>query len=159
MAGFGGWRLAALLAPLAFAAGCAGSGGTAQHLDARMQERLAPEVAARQGDVHPLPDGTRIELSEQALFPPGSAVLDAQGQFILASVIEGLMAPRLMMIEIAPAAATPADLRQARVEAVRQYFGEYALGPEVQQAGQSPQAVDPRALTVTVLVRGGRSGA
>ena len=156
MAGSSGWRLAAMLAPLVLAAGCAGgSGGTVRQLDARMQERLAPQVATHQAGVQLLSNGTRIELAEQALFPPGSAVLDAQGQFILASVIQGLMAPRLMLIEITPAAGTRVDLREARVDAVRQYFGEYALGPEVQEAEQSPQAGDAQALAVTILVRSG----
>ena len=149
MAKLGGWRLAAL-GPLLLLAGC---GGTAAQLDARMQHSLAPQIGQHQAGVQRLPDGTQVTLADDALFAPGSAVLTVQGQFILASVIEGLMAPRVMAIEVTPSAAASAALQQARVAAVRQFFTDYMLGPQLQAAAGAPNPAAPQALAITVHVR------
>jgi len=153
MAGSRGWRMAAAFGSILLVTGCAGlQQETVRQLNARMQIGLAPQVAQQQAGVQGLKDGTQIMLAEDTLFAPGSAVLSARGQFILASVIEGLMAPPLMQIEVTPSAATSPYLRQARVAAVRQFFTEYALGPQLVASGPAPNPAAPQSFAITVHV-------
>jgi len=153
MARYGGWRMAAAFGSIVLVAGCGVQHETIWQLNARMRNRLAPEIAQHQAGVRRLQDGTQVTLAEDALFAPGSAVLSAQGQFILGSVIEGLMAPPLMEIEVTPSAAASPGLRQARVAAVRQFFTEYALGREVQASVSAPAPGASQAMAITVHVR------
>ena len=156
MVGQSRWRVMAPIGAVLVTAGCAGgSGGPVSNLDARMQEGLAPQAAMHQADVQAIPDGTRITLADDALFSPGSAMLDEQGRFVLASVIQGLLAPRLMSIEMTPSAGSSAYLQEARVQAVRQFFIDYELGPEL-AAGSEPGT--QQAFTITVHVRRRRPG-
>jgi hypothetical protein len=153
MAGVGGWRSAAAFGAALLLAGCGMQGETVRQLNARMQVGLAPQVAKQQASVQRLQDGTRVSLAEDSLFMPGSAVLSAQGQYVIASVIQGLMAPAVMEIEVTPPAATSPGLQQARVAAIRQFFTDYALGPQLLASVSAPAAAAPQALAITVHVR------
>ena len=153
MAGWRGWRMAAAFGSILLVAGCGLQRETAWQLNARMQHGLAPEVAQHRAGVERVTDGTRVTLAEDALFAPGSAVLSAQGQFILASVVEGLMAPRLMEIQVTPGAMASPALRQARVAAVRQFFVDFALGRQLQASVSAPAAGASQAMAITVHVR------
>jgi len=152
MAWHGGWRVMAVVWPVVLAAGCAGGPGSpGSHLDARMQQGLAPQAAMHQASVQSLPDGARVTLAEDRLFAPGSADLNAQGRYLLASVIEGLLDPRLMEIQLTPAPATAAYLQQARVESVRRFFVDFALGPTLATSVAAPGSAQAFAITVHVL--------
>lgn len=157
-------RLAALLCPLVLAVGCSSGppeGQAAHVLSDRLQAQLAPALANGQAGLEQYPDGARVTLSEQALFAPGSAVLDNQGRDLLASVMEGLLAPPRLQIDVADAPDTPGGLRAARAAAVTQFLRDYAIGPNLQfaalQQGGMPPAgigVSPGvAISVTVTSR------
>jgi hypothetical protein len=130
----------------------------AQILNGRLQAGLAPDLAAGRATLQPLPDGAQVTLAEQTLFPNGGAQLDDRGRFILASVIEGLLDPRILRIDLAQSPATPPDLQQARLRAVRQFFDAYLVGLALQpapvQSAMAPQpvAATSQGTTVTVTV-------
>jgi hypothetical protein len=153
MAGSGGWRTTAAFGSILLVAGCGSlQHETVQQLNARMQIGLAPQVAQQQAGVQPLQNGTQITLAEDTLFTPGSAALSARGQFILASVIEGLMAPPLMQIEVTPSATSSPYLRQARVAAVRRFFTNFALGPQLVASAPATNSTAPQSFAITVHV-------
>ncbi|HUN41886.1 MAG TPA: hypothetical protein VMU81_16500 [Acetobacteraceae bacterium] len=145
--------MAAAFGSIVLVAGCGVQNETVWQLNRRMQIGLAPQVAQHKADVQQLKDGTQITLAEDTLFVPGSPVLSPQGRFVLASVIEGLMAPPLMQIELTPSASTSPYLRQARVAAVRQFFTDYTLGPQLlaSVSAPAPGASPTMAITVHVL--------
>jgi hypothetical protein len=128
-------RLAVLFSPMLLVAGCAsGSPHDVQELGDRMQIQLAPEIADGRVGLQRLPDGAQVTLTDRALFPNGSATLDSRGRYVLASVIEGLLAPPLLQIDVTEAPGTPPSLQQARALAVTQYLREYEVAPELQYA-------------------------
>jgi hypothetical protein len=154
--------LVAFLGPMLLVAACSSSSGrdrTAQELGYRLQTQLVPDIAAGQAVLERLPDGTRVTLSEQALFPGGKAELDDKGRYVLASVIEGLVDPRLLRIEVEASPATPVSLQAAHVRAVTQYFKDYQLGPALQEStipqgmpSEAMGAAAPQGLTITVTI-------
>ncbi len=152
------WHLLPLLCPLLLTA-CAGSGnGRSQLLDGRLQERLTPEITAGGAAVQALPDGATVTLTDQSLFPSGGAQLDDSGRHVLASVIEGLLAPKILRIDLTQSSATPTTLQQARLQAVRQFFEDYMLGPALQPADPSqapPVAAASEGTTITVTIVSG----
>jgi hypothetical protein len=137
-------RLAWLVPALSVAA-CAGHGDRrVTNLDQRMQVLLAPDIAAGRVGLEPLPDGSRVTLPQQSLFPVGRAELGDNGRFLLASVIQGLIDPGILHIEIAEAPGTPVGLQTAQAQAVSQFFVDYGLGPSLQPAAP-PQDLPPGA--------------
>jgi hypothetical protein len=148
--------------PLLAVAACASPGDErVSHLGQRLQVQLAPDIAAGRAGLEQLPDGARVTLPQQALFPVGRAELDDKGRFILASVIEGLLDPGILRIEVAEVPGTPIGLQTAQAQAVRQYFVDYGLGPALQppaprqDASAGPVAAAPPGLTITVSVQSG----
>jgi hypothetical protein len=151
-------RLGPVLLPLLLSACGWFSGGNAQLLDNRLQARLTPEVADGRATVTSLPNGVQVTLTDQSLFPNGGAQLNDKGRYVLASVIEGLLAPHILRIDLAQSAATPPDLQQARLQAVRQFFEDYQLGSPLQPAGAQPGAPIAAAsggTTITVTIVSG----
>jgi hypothetical protein len=122
---------------------------------------LAPAIASGEAGVQRLPDGARITLSDQVLFPPGSAVLTDHGRVLLTNLIEGLVAPPRLVIDVTDAARVPASLLQARTIAVTQFLQDYELGPDLYYAALQPTpptgpngaASSSVAVTVTVIPR------
>src|SRR5512133_1781003 len=94
-------RLRALAsgAQLVLLVGCAAE-QSPQNLGDRLQAELNPQLANGSVTLERLPDGARIALPDQTLFPAGGAELDAQGRFILASLVEALLAPALLQVEV-----------------------------------------------------------
>jgi flagellar motor protein MotB len=151
-------RRVALFFPMLFAVGCTSSGNnSAANLGQRMQVLLAPDIAAGRVGLEQLPDGARVTIPEKLLFPRGSAELDDRGRFVLASVIQGLLDPGILRIDVAEPAPSPAYLQGARANAVRQYFVDYGLGPTLQPAAVPPGSVDttPQDLMITVNIVSG----
>jgi hypothetical protein len=152
-------RLAVLLSPMLLAVACSswpGAEPAAQDLGQRLQARLAPDIAAGRATLEQLPDGARVTLVDQSLFPGGGAQLDDAGRDVLTRVIQGLLAPRILRIVVAESPTTQADLQDAQTGAVTQYFQDYGLGsvlqPATPQPGTPPGSVGaaPQGLTITV---------
>jgi hypothetical protein len=133
-------RLAALLGPMVLLAACGGSGvnHATRDLEDRLQTRLGPDISAGQAVLQPLPAGARVTLPDPTEFTSGGAELSDKGRDVLASTIQGLLDPSLMRIEVADTAVAPDGPRSTRVQAVRQYFLAYGLGPSLQPPGQPP---------------------
>jgi hypothetical protein len=127
-------------------------GGDPRLLNGRLHAELTPEIADGRAVVQPLPNGAQVTLTDQSLFPNGGSQLDAKGRYVLASLIEGLLDPHILRIDLASSPATPPALQQARVQAVRQFFEEYFLGPSLQPAGSPPVAAASGGTTITVTV-------
>jgi hypothetical protein len=151
-------RLAVLL-PLLLAA-CGPSGQrTTQRLNDRLAEGTAPDVAAGNAVLQPLPDGARVTLLGSSLFPADERTLNDQTHDVRAGVIEGLLDPSLMRVQIVDTSGLPAEERDARVRNVTQYFVNNGLGsilvPAAPQAVLPPGPVGatPLGLTITISVQ------
>ena len=155
------WRFAALFCPLLLVAAC-GRPSDEQRatalLDYRLQDRLASDIAAGNAAVQPLPNGAQVTLLGAAQFPPAAQMQDATGHDVRANVIEALLDPRLIHIQVADTSALPDYQRDARVRDMRQYLAEYGLGSTLQPAAaiQPAPAVAagaaPAGLTIAISV-------
>jgi len=156
-------RLALALSPAFLVAACASWCGpnTAQDLNNRMQVRLAQDIAAGRVALQPLPDGTRVILVDPTLFQGGGAELGDQGRATLGAVVQGLVAPRLLRIDVADGSSVPGGPPGPQAQAVAQFFEEHLLGREEQaldpQSGvqSGPVGTAPQGLTITVSVVSG----
>jgi len=147
-------RLVALFFPMLFVVACTSGNNSVANLGQRMQVLLAPDIAAGRVGLEQLPDGARVTIPEQSLFPPGRGELDDRGRFLLASVIQGLLDPGILRVDVAEPAPSPAYLQAPRAGAVRQFFVDYGLGPTLQPAAVPQGSVDtaPQELTISVSV-------
>ena len=124
---------------------------TARLLDQRLEASLAADVAAGTAVVQQLPDGARVTLLSQSLFPNSPLALDDKKTDIGASVIEGLLDPRLMRVAVADTTTLPEEQRQIRVQNVEKYFAEFGLADTL-RASSSDAAPAPAGLTISVGV-------
>jgi hypothetical protein len=154
-------RAALLVGPIVLLAAC-GSSGVNQatgNLQDRLQAQLRPDIAAGQVTLQPLPAGARVAFRDPTVFAGGGVELDDKGRYVLASTIQALLDPRLMRVEVADTAATPYGDQTSRVQAVRDYFVTYGLGPTLQPTGSPtmtpPGSVHaaPPGLTITINVQ------
>jgi hypothetical protein len=142
--------LAVFLCPLLAACCSSGQQRTAQRLDQRLEALLAPDIAAHRAAVQSLPDGARVTLLDPSLFPDTEDTLDNRISDPRANVVEGLLDPSLMRIQVADTSTLPADQRDTRVRNVIEYFQVAGLGPSV-EPGEAPRATPPGlAITITV---------
>jgi hypothetical protein len=150
-------RLVALLGLVLFVVACTSGNNSVANLGQRMQVLLAPDIAAGRVGLEQLPDGARVTIPEQSLFPPGRSELDDRGRFLLASVIQGLLDPGILRVDVAEPAPSPAYLQGPRAGAVRQFFVDYGLGPTLQPAAVTQGSVDaaPQDLTIAVSIVSG----
>jgi hypothetical protein len=151
----------AMLAPLFLVAACSGEPSSPHMLTSRMQARLSPEVESGQVAVQPLPAGTQVAISEQSLFAPGSAVLDDKGRNVLTYVVQALLEPSILSIQVADSSDS---LQGARAAAVMQYFQDHQIGAQfvptpMQDATQAVPVgavgTPVQGLTITVSVVAG----
>jgi hypothetical protein len=160
-------RLAVLLSPLLLVAACGPSGQqrTVRLLDERLLFQLAPSIEAGDAALQILPDGARVTLlggSPSSNAPSSNRAKRTDDQFpaVRVAVIEGLLDPRLMRIQLADTSALPQAQRDARVKDVARYFEAYGLGSTLQPAAP-PQAMPPGSaagaapsgLTITISVQ------
>lgn len=148
-------RIAVLLSPILLLAGCGGLPGRATQLSDRFQTQLQPELASGQAGLVRLPDGACVTLADRALFNGGSAELSDKGRYALASVMQSLLAPRLLEVDVSEPATTSTTLQQARVNAVTQFLQEWQLAPPLQfpiTVQAIPTAV-PQAMAITVRLK------
>lgn len=147
-------RIVALVGPMLFVAACTSGNNSVANLGQRMQVLLAPDIAAGRVGLEQLPDGARVTIPEQSLFPPGRGELDDRGRFLLASVIQGLLDPGILRVDVAEPAPSPAYLQGPRAGAVRQFFVDYGLGSTLQPAAVPQGSGDtaPQDLTISVSI-------
>ncbi len=141
-------RRAAHLIPLLLLAACgSGQQHTQRVLDQRLTDRLASEVASGQAVVQKTATGNRVTLLGQSAFSNGPRALDDQNRDVRADVIEGLLDPRLMRVQVADSSSLPEAQRGARVRNVSDYFAANGLGSVVvpADAPRDPAATDPAA--------------
>jgi len=164
MTPFQALRPVLLLGPTLLVAACSswfGAPQTTRDLGDRLQTRLTPDITAGQVALERLPDGARVTIVEQSLFPGGGAQLDDKGRAVITRLIQGLLAPNLLQIEVADSAATPAALQGARAGAVTQYFSDYGLGSVVQTVAPAetvpvgPAGSSLPGMTITVSLNAG----
>jgi hypothetical protein len=110
-----------------------------RNLTQRLNERLAANIAGGTAAVAQTPDGAQVTLANAVLFPPGSnTALNAGGQTLVTGVIQGLLAPKYMQVQIAGDPAAPEYVRAQQVDAVSGYFEGYLLGPSLRPVSIAP---------------------
>jgi len=151
------WRLGLLIAPLLAVAACCASSTQRSTWDLynRMRVSLAPDIAAGRATLQPLPSGVAVTLVGGAVFTPGRSDLSDAGRDVMTSVIEALLDPRLLRIEVETWAA-PGTLQAARVQSVAQYIRQADLGMPIQVSvptqGGRPGTVPATAYEPTIMV-------
>jgi len=134
-----------------------GSSSSAHELTQRLNAQLAPDIAAGRASVQSMSDGARVVLSDPSLFPGGATELDARGQYVVASVIQGLLAPRLMLIQVAHEPMYAGETGEARASSVARFFADYnintSLGPSVPGQGSPPGPPQPTASGTMITIR------
>lgn len=148
-------RLLTIL-PLLVLASCASQEQrSVRLLDQRLQTGLAPDIAANRAVVQSLSDGARVTLVDSSIFPNDTDALDNRAFDLGASVIQSLLDPDLMRIEVADTSTLPDAQRDARVRRVVQYFTVYGLAPSLRAAEPIPAgsaATTPAGLAITIAV-------
>lgn len=154
-------RLALVLSPLLVIVACTSYselGRTTQELDDRLSVRLAADMAAGRVTLQQVDYGASVTLADQSLFASDRAELNDAGRDVMTGVIQALLDPRLLRIEIAESTATPGHLQAARVQTVKQYFEdadvEAAIQPPVamQEMPPGPAGFAGNGLVITVTV-------
>jgi hypothetical protein len=153
-------RLATLLSPLLPLAACGPTGQqiTTQRLDDRLHYQLAADIAAGNAVLQPLPDGERVTLLGTSTFPNDVTALAGRYTDIRANVIEGLLDPSLMQVQVTDTGPLSDAQRETRVRNVDQYFIANGVGATLVPA--PPRALLPAAsgtapagLTITINVQ------
>lgn len=124
-------------------------------LDQRLQTRLASDIAANRVAVQSLPDGVRITLLDPAPFQAGTTALEDSENDIRSSVVQGLLDPDLMRVQVADTGALPDRQRAARVQSVVQYFADYGLAGTLLPAeplAPGSAAATPAGVAITISV-------
>ena len=158
-------RHAALLVlPLLLSAcGWFGQAHTTRNLDNRLQQSLASDIASGNAALQPIPNGARVTLLSPSAFPVDEQALEDQRRDVRASVIEGLLDPSLMRIQLADTSALPAYQRDLRVRNMAQYIQVNGLGSTLQpapvQQTEPPGAPPGLVIDVTLHCPPNRGGA
>lgn len=144
-------RILPLLLLIALAACSSGRDRSVRLLDRRLHATLAGEVEAGRATVRRLPDGVRVTLIPPGMFDNGTEALDGRVVDIRSSVIEGLLDPKMMRVEVADTSGLPAVRRLIRVRNVEAYFTAYGLGSVLASSDTAP-ASSPSGLVMTIHV-------
>jgi hypothetical protein len=150
-------RFAVFLSALLLIAACSsGVQHTTRLLNNRLQDRLAPDIASGTATLQPLPGGAQITLLGNLQFPDDAPALNDQQRDVRSSVVEGMLDPALMQVQVADTSALPLDQRNARVRNVVQYFAAYGLAPSllpVPPEQASPSGAAAAGLTITIGIQ------
>ena len=152
-----GRLVALLLFPgLLAACGLSPQSRTARLLDNRLQTRLAQDISGGRAVVQPLADGARVTLLDPSPFPNNPMTLDDRRPDLRPEVIEGMLDPSLMRVQVADTTALPADRRETRVRNVQEYFTDNGLAEVLQPSGlpaaTSQAGAAPAGLNITISV-------
>jgi hypothetical protein len=119
---------------------CCGS-QSVQELSGRVAASLSHrESCARIASVQYLSDGVLVRLPDAALFKTNQTEFTECGQFVLTSVIQSMLDPRMMRVAIEQANLSPAfsSLSRERAESLKTTFSSFGF------AGDQPSvALDP----------------
>jgi hypothetical protein len=147
-------RHAVILTSLILLAACASgtqNQRTTQLLDRRLTASLATDVAAGRATVQALPDGDRVTLLGASPFPTDAKALDDQRPDVRANVIQALLDPTLMRVQVADTSTLPDYQRDMRVRNVTQYFVANGLEPVlIPAAGPDAAPVGTSGLVLTI---------
>lgn len=152
-----------VLGPLLLAAcGSSAQQHTVRLLNERLEAQLSQQIPPGRAVVQRLPDGSRVTLLGASSFPNGEKALDDQSHDIRADVIEALLDPALMRVQVADTSTLPPAQQNLRVQNVEQYFAAYGLGSVLVPAGSAASAAGPAGLGITISVEcprpNGRAG-
>jgi hypothetical protein len=155
-------RLAGLPATLLLLGACSWDNGqhrTAELLNDRLQVTLAPDIAAGQAALQPLPNGALVTLLGNSDFRDQIDARDNRIREVRASVVQGLLDPSLIHIAVADTSSLTAGQRATRVRNVTQYFKDNGLALSLLPEGQAPalpagaaSAPAPQGVTTTLLL-------
>jgi hypothetical protein len=152
-------RLTGLIVPLLLVAACSSDHGqhrTAELLNDRLNATLAPDIAAGQAALQPLPGGALVTLLGNSDFRDQVDARDNRVREVRASLIQGLLDPALIRIAVADTSSLTAAQRATRVHNVTQYFKDNGLALSLLPEGQAPVlpsgAPTPQGVTVTLLL-------
>jgi hypothetical protein len=148
-------RCAVLISPLFLLAACGPSGQqrTISNLNGRLLYLMGPDLAAGRAVLQPTSDGARVTLLGTSQFPADEKALDNGQLDVRTSVVEGLLDPRLMQIQLADTSSLPDDQRNARLQNVARYFGAFDLATTTQPAmPPAPAGSVPPGLAITISV-------
>jgi hypothetical protein len=113
---------------------------------------------SRPAALQPVPGGDQVTLLGASL-PSGAPSVSAGGRDVRADVVEGLLDPRLIKIQVTDSSALPDYQRDARIRSMTQYLTDYGLGPTLQPAAPlqavsvGPAGAVPTGLTITISVQ------
>lgn len=146
-------RHAVLLCPLLLLAACGANGQnrTAHLVDYRLRTALAPDIAANRATVESTGDGDRVTLMGSSLFPVNVYSTDDKYPDIRSSIIEAMVHPSLMRVQVTDDSGLPVNQRETRVHNVMQYFEDNALGSTLEDP--SPVGPSPAGLAITIRVQ------
>ena len=147
-------RLPIILSVLAVGAcGASDRQRSVRLLDHRLETQLAPDIEAHRAVVERMQDGARVTLFETSLFPNDAATLDNRGVESRVGVVQGLLDPDLMRVQLADTSALPEGQRDARIRNVVQYFTAYGLARTLRPAETvQAEAPGPAGLSITISV-------
>jgi len=127
-------RLALLIAPLVLVSCASDQQQSVNLLNRRLAVTMAPEIADNRVALQPLPDGAQVTLLDSSSLPDDVGALDNRTRDPRASMIQGLLDPSLMRIQVADTSDQPDYVREKRVQAFEHYMEEYRLGSTLQTA-------------------------
>ena len=149
-------RLLVLSVPLLFLGACGPTReqATAGLLNQRLQEQLSAEVTANRVALQPLPTGAKVTFLDTSSTPGGLQVSDPGVGSVRASLIEALLDPSLMRIDVMDTSTLPPEQKAKRTSNLTQYIQSMQLGSTLQPA-QPPEAQSsgPGGMTLTIEVQ------
>jgi hypothetical protein len=147
-------RHAVVLSSLILLAGCGSGGPSYQHsarlLDQRLNASLATDVASGRATVQALPDGDQVTLLGLSSFPADAKALDDQTPDVRANVIEALLDPALMRVQVTDTSTLPAYQRDVRLQNVARYFVANGLQPVLVPSGSEATPAGAAGLVLTI---------
>jgi hypothetical protein len=152
-------RLAVLLIPLISLTACAsGPQQTTRLLDHRLQMELATDVAAGRAVVEKVEGGNRVTLLGPASFAADKRALNDQTPDVRANVIQALLDPSLMRVQVTDTSSLPVYQRDTRVANVQRYFTANGLGGVLVPVDAAPAPAGPAGLVLMISVQCPQSG-
>ncbi len=147
-------RLALLIAPLVLVSCASGQQQTVDLLNRRLAVTMAPEIAESRVALQPMPDGAQVTLLDSSALPDDVGAMDNRTRDPRASMIQGLLDPSLMRIQVADNSGQPDYIQQKRVQAFVHYMEEYRLGPIVHTSAAPGDATvaPPPGLAIAIHV-------
>ncbi len=144
-------RYISLLLTLAVAACASGHDRSVRLLDRRLHATMASDIAAGQADLRRLPDGVRVTLLQPAMFENGVDALDGRYIDPRSSVIQGMLDPRMMRVQLDDTSVLSPVRRAVRVRNVAGYFAANGLAG-VLVPPDAPPSPGPPGLVITIQI-------